>query len=152
MSVPKRIDLENVSKKTKDDKYHQLYKLAKQKVGKLIMEAKQKSWEDFCDNIDNQTSTKEMWNKVKKIQGKKTSFNILNNHKTAKTNKEKADLLSETFSKNSSNLNFPKSFIDNLTQTNDQPVNDKKMPNKQNTDGNIYNTPLTMAELKEAIK
>ena len=150
----KRNRFRKIFKTTKNQKYHELYKLAKANVAKIIKQAKQDSWESFCSEINQHTPIRDMWNKIKRIQGTRSSTNILTAHKTAKTSKSKANLLSQVFGKNSSNENFPKVFKDKHNENNIKDENrfNFRPTNKSNNDDQEYNLPLTLSELKTAIQ
>ena len=150
----KRNRFRKIYKITKNPKYHELYKLAKANVTKIIKQAKQYSWESFCSEINQHTPIRDMWNKIKRIQGTRSSTNILTTHRTAKTSKSKANLLSEVFGKNSSNENFPQKFKEKHSSKDIKEQNhiNFRPPNKNNNDDQEYNIPLTLNELKTAIK
>ena len=81
--------------------------------------AKQKSWEDFCNYINNTIPSKKVWSKINQIQGKSTkSVNILKGNIIIKTNQYKANSLAKTFANNSSDNNFSNNFKINKKQNN----------------------------------
>ena len=84
-----------------------------------------------------------MWDKVKCIQGHKRKSRVLQKHKTAITNKQKADLLSTTFSKNSS-----KKLSEMLSSNKILPSNNATAAKNESDEDINYNKPRTMSELK----
>ena len=99
-----RNKMRTLFKKTNIQEYHTNYKIAKAEVGRFSIAAKQNSWRKFMVRLITEPLS-----------------TILQKHKTEITNKQKADLLS--FSKNSSNENFPKIFSEMLSSKNILPFN-----------------------------
>ncbi|XP_053980769.1 uncharacterized protein LOC128877466 [Hylaeus volcanicus] len=84
---------------------------------KTIKESKKKSWETFTSTITSQTHPKEVWNKIKKINGNYTSpiipFLEINNETFATDPKDITDTLAKKFQLNSSNTNYHPAFLEN---------------------------------------
>ena len=64
-----------------------------------------------------------------------SSNKVVNNHRTAKQNINKANILCQTFSKISTNNRFPKSFIEQLQKSN-QIHNKNKFLHKNKEENN----------------
>ena len=90
------------------------YKKARAITRKTIKEAKRKGWQEFCTNIDSKTSTRDVWNKLKCISKTKSYKGIPTlldkNKQCVVTDKEKADLLAESFAAVSSTANYMEDF------------------------------------------
>ena len=79
--------------------------------------AKQESWEDVCNSINNTIPSKKVWSKLKQIQGKSIKCaNILKDNTTTKTNQDRANILAKTFANNSSDNNVSGNFQINKVQ------------------------------------
>ena len=81
------------------------FKFRRANAHKIIKEAKKKSWQNYVSKLNTSPNIKTVWLMIQKIAGKKQStplnhFSITNHKITSK--KAIADLLAETFSKNSS--------------------------------------------------
>ena len=104
--------------------------------------AKQKSWEDFCNYINNTIPSKKVWSKINQIQGKSTkSVNILKGNIIIKTNQYKANSLAKTFANNSSDNNFSNNFKINKKQNikNCKIPLDDKFSNKETSFNEHFN-------------
>jgi hypothetical protein len=100
------------------------YRLTVQHAKDTIKLAKTHNWNKFIDTVDRRTTAKHTWQQVKRMRGaRNASIPVLN--KTAYTDKQKADLLADTFTRNNSSTNhtptFSKSKTDLLKQQQDHP-------------------------------
>lgn len=122
---------------------------------RTIRNAKQVSWQNYCETLDGSTSLSKVWGTVRKMSG-------INNTRTVPTiklgndeygtNKGKAEIFAKTFSRVSSNENlspeflakrasFEKNHHDFLYKNDDQTLDDDPM-----------NADFNMQELKTVIR
>ena len=95
-----------------------LWKNARSKVHTVLKQAK-KSWEKFCSNITQGTTSTDLWNIFSKIKGrepvKTPVFN--SNDQYVSDPKEKADLLVNHYQKVSSDEGYDPKFLANKIQS-----------------------------------
>ena len=123
------------------------YKRACAVAKKTINSAKRKDWEDFCNEINQKTNTKIIWNTIKRISKtlNANSIPVLNHNGTdAITDKDKVEALADSFSKVSSTKNYSPSFI---------PIKDKAEKDFciDKSSDSVINEPFNMEELNHAI-
>lgn len=125
------------------------YKRKRAIARRTIREAKKQSWQKFCEGICSQTSTKKVWNKIKKISPKNISNNIpvLNyNGSNAVSDADKTNALAQSFAHVSSNDNYN----DDFKETKNRMENNLSLDNSD--DNNCLNEPFSLDELDDAIK
>ena len=123
------------------------YKRASAIAKKAINKAKRKDWESFCNELNPKTNTKTVWNKIKRIgkSSNKNSIPVLQHIGTDSiTDKDKAETLSDNFSKVSSTENYCPAFIDIKTQA------ENNFSFKNNNDS-VINDTFNIEELNYAI-
>jgi len=79
----------------------------------IMKQSRKKSWENFVTSINNKTQSKEVWNMIRRIDGKKSYQKIAllqSNGSNIHTNIEIAETLAETYAQNSDENNFPENF------------------------------------------
>ena len=123
------------------------FKKAKAKSKFIIKQSKASSWRHYVSTINSHTSTKSVWKKIRKIKGKDTTpkTHLKKNTILISDPKEQANYLAESFSKNSSSLNYSNSF---------QKIKDRKErtpPNFFSDNTENYNKPFLLNELKDAL-
>lgn len=96
-------------KRTRLHTDHEKYKNLKIEAEKSVSRAKAKYWENYCGTLDTKTNSKQVWNKLKHIQGKTINPIPTLDHKH-KINEEKAECLAKTFAENSSDRNLNPTF------------------------------------------
>lgn len=115
---------------------------------RLFKEKKKQSWLNFCSSLNFQTSTKKVWNIIRKIKGKnsKAAIQCLKDNGETITDKAQiANLLASTIHFNSSSNNYSESFK-KVKQSKE------KVPCSFKADSSaVYNIPFSMSELKEAL-
>ena len=90
-----------------------IFKRLRAKSRKVILLAKQASWQHFCNSINNNTKLAIVWKALKKFCGCNYSFHmpaLKNNGNTAKTEHEKANMLAEQFRSVSATSNYSSKF------------------------------------------
>ena len=78
------------------------YKRACAIARKIINKEKRKDWEQLCNEMNPQTNTKKVWNKIKRIEKTRTKNNIPvleHNGIDTITNKDKAEVFADSFTK-----------------------------------------------------
>ena len=123
------------------------YKRTSAIARRTIKNAKRLDWEHFCNNLNLNTNTKIIWNKIKRI-GQPNSINnipvIKHNGVDAISDQDKTDALVDSFAKVSSTDNYGSVFKNNKTKAdNDLIINDDN--------NSVINDPLTIQELNHAI-
>ena len=124
------------------------FKFHRANVRKIIREAKKKSWQNYVSKLNTSSNIKTVWLMIQKIAGKKQSTPLkhlsVTNHKiTGK--KAIADLLAETFSKNSSSQ-FNTEFYEI------KPTLEKKKIRFSSNNSKEYNKSFNLTELVDSLK
>lgn len=136
-----------VFKKTKNQTHLQEYRKLKAKIQLIIRRARKESWEKYVGTISASTTTREMWEKIRKIRGKNINTEIhsltFNNKKVTKS-EEILNALGETFSNNSSNENYSIEFLIYKSRKEKRVL---QIPEDTKT----YNNPITLQELQQTI-
>lgn len=124
------------------------YKKAKAHSKRIIKLSKSTSWKNYVSGINSNTSIKTVWKKIRKIKGKTSTpkYHLNKDNQLITSPKETCNCLADSFSTNSSTSNYSKSF-QKLKNT-----KEKKPLNFSSQENEPYNRPLTMSELKTALK
>jgi len=148
-------DRENKRKTFKKDKT--LYKKeqwhnARTNAKRIIQAAKANSWKEFCSKITHQTTSKELWDFVKRIKGNPPScdpvFTVNDNFIT--NSKDKATILLQHYENVSSDTDYTPEFLQ-YKQTKENELIDILHSNQlQHTDIE-YNKDFTPFELNKAL-
>ena len=87
-------------------------KVFRAKARRTIRASKRKSWKSYVSKINHRTPIKKVWDMIRKISGKFKSPNYthlnIDNEEKDTTKKEVAEILGNTFMKNSSSRNYSK--------------------------------------------
>ena len=122
-------------------KFHQAY------AHKIIKEAMKKSWQNYVSKVNTSSNIKTVWLIGKQLVKKQSTplkpLSLTNHKITGK--KAIADLLAETFSKNSSNQ-FNTEFYKI------KPTLEKKKISFSSNNSEEYDKPFTLTELADSIK
>lgn len=89
-----------IMKRTHNFRHMIQYKYAQAIVRKTIRQAKRTYWRNYCSSIGNTTQIGEVWTMIKKMGGERRewSYPVLSSgNEIAVTNKEKAEMLANTF-------------------------------------------------------
>lgn len=116
-------------------------------VRRIILESKRNSWRNYVSTITTNTPSSELWNKIRKINGKRKFFEtsiLFQNSKTITRPQDIANTLAEEFSEDSSNNHYTNNFRD-------YKENQEKQKIIFETDNNPINNPIHKYELEEAI-
>ena len=71
-------------------------------------------WQQYCDTLNNHTKLGTVWNMTRKMNGitsRRSIPSLQVGNRIAQTNIEKANMLAETFARNSSDTNYSSSFL-----------------------------------------
>ena len=105
--------------------------------------ARRESWNQYISTLKSKTPTKQVWTKIKKIEGKyspKPQPILLHNNQTIANPKQVANIFATHYANISSLLNNP------------NPQNQNFLNRRNRNDNNEqYNSPFTMEELSSAI-
>ena len=125
------------------------YRIFRAKARRTIKESKRMSWRNYVSTLSSCTSMKKVWDAVRKIngRGKRNSLQHLKANGTEyQYKKDIADILAETFSKNSSSSHYSATFRKVKHQKEKQPLNFKS------NNSESYNEPFSLSELHDALQ
>lgn len=153
-AVRKYKHLFNIYKKCNTFENKILFKSARARARRIIKEAKRNCWRDFLSSLTSKISSKEAWDKINAINGKKRTTVIKSitssNGNCIHDSRSIANSFGKLFASNSSDLNYEANFISH------KQVVESSLPNLEeetsdNDDLRHLNTQLTLSELHEAI-
>lgn len=120
---------------------------AKSDARRAIRESKKKSWNDFCETINLRTPSREVFKKIRSLNGH-SNFNQItaleDNNSLLTDKKSIADCLAGSFAQNSSSINYSTKFRA-FSRTTSYPI-DVSYNNEP------YNHRLTLVELKSVLR
>jgi len=124
------------------------YKIARAKARREIRQSKKSSWRNYVSKLNSQTSTKSVWNRIRKIKGKESSNTVTHlsvNDTNVTSQRDIANTLADNFSYNSSSAFCSDSFLSVKNKAEKQPINF--------TSGNaeVYNELFSVEELRDAL-
>ena len=124
------------------------FHISRAKARLTIKNSKRKSWRQYVSKLNSRTSSKKVWDMIRKINSKCSSpINHLNvNNEELDTPREIADALASTFAKKSSSENYSEEF-----QRNKAKEEKKKLSFKSNNTEH-YNKLFTLKKLKTALE
>ncbi|GFW07822.1 putative RNA-directed DNA polymerase from transposon BS [Trichonephila clavipes] len=121
---------------------------ARARARKIHRQRKRESWIKYVSNITCSTSSKEVWNKIRKLSGKYSASPVsmlVSNGVSVNTIPDIANILAEAFAKTSSCDNYTPAF--QVLKRREERV--KLNFSSSNEEG--YNSPLTLRELRAAL-
>jgi len=124
------------------------YRIEKAKTRKVIKENKRTSWKHYVSKLNPRTSSKKVWNMIRKISGKtiRTPLSHLAKGNQLITDpQEIANTLAETFAHNSSSEHYSPSFQAFKQQE------EKLLPDFSSSNQENYNLPFSIDELSNAL-
>ena len=130
------------------------FKYLKAIAKKTIKVTKQNSWQEYLNTINVHTPAKEVWRKIKAIEGQNkfqpitgiyNQDNILTNNQ-----QEIANILANSFTSNSSNSNYDPDFLKYKETIESLPGSDNNMDNSPNND--LLNEDTTLQELRNTLQ
>ena len=124
------------------------YKITQAKTRQILRTAKRSSWQKYIQKLNNNTSTKEVWNAINKIDGKYPTNSIkhvtLNNNLVTDT-REIADAIAEHFSSVSASTSYSTKFLQHKNQS------EKQIINFNSDNSEYYNAPFDLASMHFAL-
>ena len=139
----------------KTGKLKKEYQRLKGVANKVIQNSKKEHWEKYCNSLTDGTKLGKVWKMSKKMDGnnnnKRTIPNLKLDDRVFETNKEKAEILAETFAAISSDDNYDKEFLLHRREVEEKQTHlftDDTSLEDQNTK---INEPFTIYELNQAI-
>ncbi|GFX46003.1 probable RNA-directed DNA polymerase from transposon X-element [Trichonephila clavipes] len=121
---------------------------ARARARKIHRQRKRETWIKYVSNITCSTSSKEVWNKIRKLSGKYSASPVsmlVSNGVSVNTIPDIANTLAETFAKTSSCDNYTPAF--QALKRREERV--KLNFSSSNEEG--YNSPLTLRELRASL-
>ncbi|KAK6189067.1 hypothetical protein SNE40_005112 [Patella caerulea] len=125
------------------------YQMVRAKARRTIRQAKKSSWQGYVSRINSRTSSKSVWDRIRRIKGKSSalSVNHLNvDNSTLTTFPDIANSLASTFSFNSSS-NFSSDAFRGIKQQ-----QEKRRLNFKSRNDECYNDRFSIAELRDSLK
>ena len=124
------------------------FKKLKAKAKFVCKTQKKKSWQNFCSNLDSNTSPAKVWKAIRKISGKKKSSGLKHlkvNGKLISDRRSIANVLASSIARHSSSSNLSPTFS-KLKATRE------KVPLAfGSAEEEAYNVPFSIMELKQAL-
>ena len=125
------------------------FKIHRAKTRRVIKISKKTSWRNYVNKLKSSSKSKKVWDMIRKISGGKNTSSpikhLSKNHMKATNKKDIADLLANTFSKNSSSTNYSKPF-QNIKKNAEKTKLNFKSNNLED-----YNQPFSLSELTDCI-
>ena len=152
LAVKKRESARKTCQKKPNEYNKETYRQAMGFCKKIILDAKRNNWQEFVSQIEHKTTSKDIWDKINRIRGKKSNSNaaLLVDGKPVISNKDKANVLVSHYQKVSSTQNLPPQFIASKPFKDseiDKQLEDQIASDPQPT----YNNNFTMTELETSL-
>lgn len=129
--------------------YIDAFKIARAKARRTICQAKANSWREYVSRLSSNTSSKKVWDMVRRIRGNTTSASIHHlvvNNTRITSPRDIANALGESISSISSSNHHTPSFHQHKLREERTPV-DLTSDNME-----TYNAPFSLTELKNALR
>jgi hypothetical protein len=124
-------------------------RVARATARRTIRQSKRQSWQNYVSRINSQTSSKKVWNMIRKISGKyipASTTHLTKNGSTITDRKDIANTLAETMSHNSSSGHYSEKFQRFKIKA-EQTVLNFRSDNTEN-----YNLAFSIDELRESLE
>ena len=125
------------------------YRIARAKARRDIRHSIKTSWRNYVSKMNSQTSVKSVWNRIRKIKGKDTSNTVHHlsvNDRDVTSHRDIANALADNFSHNSSSAFSTYAFASVRKKA------DKQTIKVSSDNAEVYNKPLSMEELRDALR
>ena len=121
------------------------YKRCVARAKRCLKTAKKNTWRKFCNNLTPETPTKEIWNMIRKMNGKNIPRNISlkENNMLITEEEEQARIFADRIQEVGNNASY--------TPINEEQKNQIEVAKTKNLNSN-YNSRFTMEELKECLR
>ena len=131
------------------------YNRVRNESNRTIREEKCKHWQDYVSNINLNTNNSETWTKIKNMEGGHNKPKIIptlidSNNSKHVTNKEKANLLGNTYHQISSDKNYSDEFLQ--TKNNFEQITGHNLTEKETNNQEAINAQITIEEFEQALK
>jgi hypothetical protein len=123
-------------------------------ANKIIQESKREHWEKYCNSLTDSTKLGKIWKMAKSMDGnsnKQTLPNLKSDNKIYETNKEKAEILAESFASVSQDSNYDEEFLAHKREYEENYKQRFTDDASENEHKSKLNDPFTMYELNQAI-
>ena len=124
------------------------YRRANAVAIRVVRESKQKSWNKFLESINKNVPTRKVWNKINAIKGNKRTYqfsSIIKNNKIIDKKEDIANAIAENYKDISSRaINRPGFRQFRVDRDENVDFNSPRIKD--------YNTPITLKELKSALR
>jgi len=142
----------NKFKKTKSIDDHIALKKLRAQAKFITKKSKTESWQKYTNSINSNTSSTEMWNKIKSIKGithQPLPFNINHNGNSLSSPTDIAEAFAQHFIKNNCNSNYEHEFLNFKHKTEENIKRDLELNfyHQENT----INQPFNITELHNAL-
>jgi ribonuclease HI len=153
-AIYKRNQFRNKMNKSKELHDYLEYKKQEAIVKRTLKTEAKVSWQKYCSEFNDQTKLGAVWSLARKMNGvaSYSSIPTLKDHGVlAESNKEKADMLANSYANTSNTNNYSEKFLDHLKDYKFE-TNPKNIDNKNNSEIETLNEMFNLNELKEAIR
>ena len=127
------------------------FKKLKSECRRTILTAKRECWETYCSSLNKHSNISKVWSVVRSLSGF-SSFKplptLVSSNATVRSDKAKADVLSETFAAVSKTDNYSDAFLQHRASVENRYLQSLELHNETED----FNRPFTMAELTAAIQ
>ena len=126
------------------------FKIARAKARKTIRAAKRDSWQNYVSSLNSRTTSKQVWDRIKKIEGKATNpvqvvVHLQVDGRLLTAMEDIVNAMAESFCKASSSGNYSEEFKRHKT------CSEKNKLNFISNNTESYNKPFTIHELRHSI-
>ncbi|XP_046433185.1 uncharacterized protein LOC124185965 [Neodiprion fabricii] len=105
----------NIYKRDKTEKTKREYNKARATSKRIILNCQRKGWLEFVEGINSQSSTKEVWDQIRRIGGKTKSstfpYLMKENNEILENDLDIANEFAQQYAQNSSDNNYTRDFI-----------------------------------------
>jgi ribonuclease HI len=153
-AIYKRNQFRNKMKKSKELHDYLEYKKQEAIVKQTLKAEAKDSWQNYCSEFNDQTKLGAVWNLARKMNGVATYSSIptlKDNGILAESNKEKANMLANSYANTSNTNNYSDKFLNHLKDNNLE-TNPQIIGNTTNSEIETLNKIFNINELKEAIR
>jgi len=125
-----------------------IYRIVRAKARRTIKESKRASWKKYVSSLNSRSSVKKVWDTIRKINGKSKQNPLRHltlNNNNFNSKRDIANILADSFSKNSSSSNYSEAFQKLKTQK------EKSRLKFTSNNSESYNQLFSLSELREAL-
>lgn len=151
-AVKKRENLRKKYKQVRSSTNLELFRQARTNAKTTIQKAKKLGWQNMCSELEQNVTSKKMWDLVRKMKGHaaKQNIPIEINNKIIIEPKDQANAFVKHFQKVSSDVGYPNSFLTKKAKIEDK-FNKTFDSKPKFNDKSNYNKPFTFLEFEQAL-